>query len=126
MGLIAAVLIPIVLFFWLAFCFTIWSWLQAIVCLCQCKFIGASLWLNAGVAMLLWWTGKWESWDAFLPGAVFFIGVGALGTFMRYHLKRKSMSAIPAWTTPADAEIELVVPAQQILELDKSEYRSIQ
>ena len=34
MGLIAAVLIPIALFFWFAFCFTIIAWLKALAHLC--------------------------------------------------------------------------------------------
>src|SRR5262245_36353037 len=84
MGLIAAFLIPVVLFFWFAFCFTLWAWFRTIVCLFECKFTRAALWFNTGVALLLWWTNKWESWDHFLPGACFFIGLGALGTFVRY------------------------------------------
>jgi len=116
MSLIAAVLIPIVLFFWFAFCFTVWAWLRTIINLCECKFIRASLWFNAGVAMLFWWTDKWESWDAFLPGAAFFIGVGALGTFARYCSKRKAMQAIPtmpAWTPPIEAT-ENIAPVIEV------------
>jgi len=103
MGLIAPVLMGIVLFYWLAFCFTIWAWLRTIINLCECKFIRASLWFNAGVAMLFWWTDKWEGWDTFWPGACFFVGVGVLATFLRYRSKRKSLMAIPAWTTPTQA-----------------------
>jgi hypothetical protein len=62
---------------WLAFCFTVWVWLRAILNLCECKFIRASLWFDAGAAMLFWWADKWESWDTFWPGACFFVGVGA-------------------------------------------------
>ena len=87
MGLIAPVLMGVVLFYWLAFCFTIWAWLRAIINVCECKFIRTALWFNVGTAMVLWWTDKWESWDAFWPGAAFFVGVGALGTGLRYYLK---------------------------------------
>jgi hypothetical protein len=79
--------------------------------------------------MLFWWTDKPHDWDSFGPGACFLVGLGALGTFVRWRKKQQAMQTIPTmptWTTPADAEIELMVPAQQILELDKSEYRSIQ
>jgi hypothetical protein len=33
----------------------------------------------------------------------FCAGIGALGTLVRYYMKRQSMLAIPAWTTPPDA-----------------------
>ena len=119
----------VVLFYWLMFCLSLWAWFKTITCLCKCQFIRSAIWWNIAVALLLWWTDKWESWDTFWPGAVFFVGVSVLGTLVRTlvrYQKRKAMLATPTWTTPADAEIELVVPAQQILELDKSEYRSIQ
>jgi hypothetical protein len=89
MGLIAPVLMGIVLFYWLAFCFTIWAWFQAIVHLCQLQFVRASLWFNAGTWMLFWWFDRPHDWDSFMPGACFFVGLGALGTFVRYDLKRK-------------------------------------
>jgi len=105
MGLIAAFLIPIVLFFWFAFCLTIVAWLKVLAHLCPGNFIRAALWFNVGTAMVLWWTDKWESWDHFWPGAAFFVGLGALGTGLRYYLKWKrkrmlAMPTIPAWTPP--------------------------
>src|SRR5262245_55033333 len=100
MGLVAPVLMGIVLFYWLAFMGTIWAWFRTIVCLCECKFIRAALWFCVGTAMLIWWTNKWESWDHFWPGAAFFVGLGALGTFVRYYLKLKlkRMLAMPTIT----------------------------
>jgi hypothetical protein len=75
----------IVLFYWLALCFTVWAWLRAILNLCECKFIRASLWFVTGTWMLFWWLNEsMRSWDNFLPGACFFVGLGALGTFVRY------------------------------------------
>jgi hypothetical protein len=101
MGLIAAVLIPIVLFFWFAFCLTLWAWFKAIVHLCKLLFIRGALWFNAGVFMLFWWFDKPHGWDTMMPGIVFFTSLGALGTFIRYYLKwRKSRPTMPAWTPP--------------------------
>src|SRR6516164_1678287 len=97
MGLIAPVLMAIVLFYWVSFCFTVWAWFQAIVHLCKCQFIRAALWFNAGVFMLFWWFDKPHDWDTMMPGIVVFTGLGALETFVRYHRKRKAMQVIPAW-----------------------------
>jgi len=106
MGLIAAVLIPIPLFFWFAACFTLWTWLKAISHLCLGNFIRSAVWLNVGIFMLFWWTDKPHDWDTMMPGIVFFTGLGALGTFVRWRKKQQAMQAIPtmpAWPTPADA-----------------------
>jgi hypothetical protein len=109
MALVAIVLIAVVLFYWFAVMLSVWAWFRTIVCLCECKFIRAALWFNAGVFMLFWWFDKPHDWDTMMPGIVFFTGLGALGTVIRYYLKRKSMLAIPARTTPADA-VENIVP----------------
>jgi hypothetical protein len=109
MALVAIVLIAVVLFYWFAVMLSVWAWFRTIVCLCECKFIRAALWFNAGVFMLFWWFDKPHDWDTMMPGIVFFTGLGALGTVIRYYLKRKSMLAILARTTPADA-VENIVP----------------
>jgi drug/metabolite transporter superfamily protein YnfA len=96
MLLIAPVLMGIVLFYWLAFCFTIWAWLRAILNLCECKFIRASLWFVTGTWLLFWWFGKPHDWDDFAPGAAVFISVGVLATFVRCHVKRKRILAVQA------------------------------
>jgi len=103
MALIAPILMGIVLFYWLSFCFTLWAWFKFITSLCELKFIRAALWWNAGVFMLFWWFDKPHDWDTMMPGIVFFTGLGALGTFVRWHRKRKAMSAVPAWTAPSEA-----------------------
>jgi hypothetical protein len=108
MVLIAPVLMGIVLFYWLAFCLTVWAWLRAILNLCECKFIRASLWFNAGAWMLFWWFDLPHDWDTMMPGIVFFTGLGALGTFVRYHRKRKPLLAIPASTPPFEATGNIV------------------
>ena len=59
--------------------------------------------------MLLWWNDndtRTLDWDHFLPGACFLVGLGALGTFVRWRKKQQEMQAIPTmpvWTPPADA-----------------------
>src|SRR5262245_57330490 len=101
---VAVLLIGVVLFYWFAFCLTIIAWLKTLSHLCFGNFIQAAHWFNVGTAMVLWWTDKWESWDAFWPGAAFFVALGALGTFIRYYLKkRKSRPTTPAWTPPKTA-----------------------
>ena len=53
--------------------------------------------------MLFWWFDKPHDWDTMMPGLVFFTGLGALGTFVRYHRKRQAMQTIPTmptWTPP--------------------------
>jgi len=91
----------IVAFYWVAGCFTIIAWLKAISNLCFGNFIRAAIWFNVGVWLLFWWLDK--PWDSFMPGACFFVGLGALGTFARYCSKRKAMLAVPASTPPAEA-----------------------
>jgi ABC-type long-subunit fatty acid transport system fused permease/ATPase subunit len=100
MLLIAPVLMGIVLFYWLAFCFTVIAWLKVISNLCSGNFIRSSFWFNVGTAMVLWWTDKWESWDAFWPGAAVLVALGALGTFARC-MKRMSQrrALMDAWAT---------------------------
>jgi len=106
MGLIAAVLIPIVLFFWFAACFTLWAWLQTIFCLCQLQFVRATIWFSLGSGMLFWWMGTDIDVDTWLHGSAVIIGIGTLGTLVRWRKKHQAMQAIPtmpAWPTPTDA-----------------------
>jgi hypothetical protein len=101
--LTAIVLGGVLLFYWFAFVLTVVAWLKAIAHLCLGNFIRSALWLNLGIFLLFWWTDKPHDWDTMMPGLVFFTGLGALGTFVRYHRKRKAMQAIPtmpAWTPP--------------------------
>ena len=55
--------------------------------------------------MLFWWYDKPHDWDTMLPGVVFFTGLGALGTFVRWRKKQamQTMPTIPAWTPPFEA-----------------------
>jgi len=103
MGLLAAVLIPVVLFFWFAFCLTVWAWLQTIFCLCQLQFIRATIWFSIGSGMLFWWMGTDVSWDEWVRGSAVIVGMGALATFARFCSKRKAMQAVPTmpvWIPP--------------------------
>jgi hypothetical protein len=94
MGLVAPVLIGIVLFFWLAFMFTIWAWLQTIIHLCKCQFIRASIWFCTGTAMLVWWDGRY-SWDGFLPLYITLVGAGVIASPVldRFGFSRPSASS---------------------------------
>jgi hypothetical protein len=102
MGLIAMVLIPIVLFFWFAACFTLWAWLQTIFCLCQCKFIRATIWFSIGTGMLFWWMGTDIDWNTWLGGSAVIVGMGVITSLLLY-IKRHSRPTVPAWTRPIDA-----------------------
>src|SRR5260370_18532547 len=112
MGLIAAVLIPIILFFWFAACLTLWAWLQTIFCLCQGKFMRAGIWFSIGCGMLFWWMGTDIDFDTWVGGSAVIVGMGVIASLLLY-IKRPSRPTVPAWTMPAGAvgnvEIELVV-----------------
>ena len=101
--LVAIVLGAVLLFYWFSFMFTIWCWLQVIFCLCQLQFVRATIWFSLGSGMLFWWMGSDIDFDTWLRGSAVIVGMGALGTFARYHRKRQAMLAIPTmptWTTP--------------------------
>src|SRR5262245_54417000 len=97
---VAIVLIAVVAFYWFAGCITVIACLKAISHLCFGQFVRAALWFNVGTAMLLWWTDKWESWDHFLPGAAFFVGVGALGTCARFYTRHQRAVEAGSGPTP--------------------------
>ena len=84
MGLIAAFLIPIVLFFWLAFCLTIIAWLKTISHLCFGNFMRAALWFSIGCGMLFWWMGTDIDFDSWLRGSAAIVGMSVTATFVRY------------------------------------------
>jgi hypothetical protein len=48
--------------------------------------------------MLFWWFDKPHDWDTMMPSIVFFTGLGALGTVIRFYRKQKALTAVPAWT----------------------------
>ena len=106
MALIAPVPIAVVLFYWFAFCLAVAAWLKALGHLLGRNFIRSALWLNLGIFLLFWWTDKPHDWDAMMPGVVFLTGLGALGTFVRWHSKSKAMQAMPTmpvWAMPVEA-----------------------
>jgi hypothetical protein len=85
MGLIAAFLIPIVLFFWLAFMGTIWCWVCAIADLFQGKFVRASVWFSLGLGGLWWWMGTdGVDFDKWLHASYMIVSLGATATLLRY------------------------------------------
>jgi hypothetical protein len=90
MGLIAAFLIPIVLFFWLAFMGTIWCWVCAIADLFQGKFVRASVWFSLGLGGLWWWAGtEGVDFDKWLHASYMIISLGALATFARFYNRHR-------------------------------------
>ena len=99
---VAIFLMLVVLFYWFAFCLTIWAWFKALIHLLGGNFIRSALWFNVGVFMLFWWYDKPHDWDTMMPGVVFFTGLGALATFVRWR-KKQAMSAVPEWTPPIEA-----------------------
>ena len=122
---VAILLIAVVLFYWFSFCLTVIAWLKALAHLCFGNFIRATVWFSIGCGMLFWWFDKDIDFDTWLRGSAAIVGMGMVGSLLLF-VKRHSRPTVPAWTPPADVKIELVVPTQQILELDKSEYRNIQ
>ena len=99
MVLIARVLMGIVLFFWFAFCFTIWAWLQTIFCLCQLQFVRAAIWFSLGCGGLFWWMSTDIDFDTWLHGSAVIVSIGTLGTFVRWCKKQQAMQAIPTMPT---------------------------
>jgi len=83
--------------YWIMFCATIAAWLKALIHLLGGNFIRCALWLNVGIFLLFWWYDKPHDWDTMMPGVVFFTGLGALATFVRWRKKRQTMQA---WTPP--------------------------
>jgi hypothetical protein len=98
MGLIALFLIPIVLFFWFAFMFTLYTVPSAILCLTKNQYIRASLWICAFIAMIFWWDGRY-GWDRPMPLYIIIVSIGVVATAWRYS-KRLRATAIPTWTPP--------------------------
>jgi hypothetical protein len=89
-----------VLFYWFAFMFTLYTLPSAILCLCKNQYIRASLWASAGLAMLIWWDGRY-GWDMPMPLYIVLVGVGVIATAWRYS-KRFRQTAVPPWTPPPD------------------------
>ena len=85
---VAVFLMGVVLFYWLAFCGTIWFWANGVFSLCKGHFIRASIWCSLGGGMLLWWQGTeviphpWD-FDAWLRGSACFVGLGVILTLLR-------------------------------------------
>jgi hypothetical protein len=104
--LIAIVLIAVMLFYLGAFYLTVAAWLNAVGHLFRGNFIRAALWFSIGCGMLFWWFDEDIDFDTWLHGSAVIVGIGALGTFVRWRKKQQATQAIPtmpAWTLPAEA-----------------------
>jgi len=84
MGLIAAFLIPVILFFWFAFCLTVIAWLKTLSHLCFGNFTRASIYFSIGCGMLFWWMGTDIDFDTWLRGSTTIVGIGVSATVARY------------------------------------------
>ena len=105
---VAVFLMAVVLFYWLAFCFTVAAWLKTIVHLLGGHFTRAAIWFCLGCGMLFWWQGSdvipdpWD-FDKWLNCSAWVVGLGTLATFVRWCKKQQAMQTIPtmpAWPTP--------------------------
>jgi hypothetical protein len=101
-------LVLVVAFYWGAFYLTVAAWLNAIGHLFRGNFIRSAIWLSIGCGMLAWWQGTdvipdpWD-FDKWLRSSTVIVGIGALGTLVRFLRKWKAMQAVPTWTTPPEA-----------------------
>jgi hypothetical protein len=104
-------LVLVVAFYWCAFYISVVAWLNAVGHLFRGNFIRASIWFSIGCGMLFWWQGTeviphpWD-FDKWLHGSTVIVGIGALGTFVRWRKKQHAMQAVPTmpvWTPPAEA-----------------------
>src|SRR5262249_48381002 len=77
-------LIAVVQFYRFAFMFSIWCWLQAIVCLCQLKFVRGTIWFCLACGMLFWWMGTDIDFDTWLHGSATIVGLAVIATLLRY------------------------------------------
>jgi len=108
---VAIFLMLVVAFYWVAFYISVIAWLNAVGHLIRGNFIRASIWFSIGCGMLFWWQGSdvipdpWD-FDKWLRGSTVIVGIGALGTLVRFLRKWKAMQAVPTmpeWTPPAEA-----------------------
>jgi hypothetical protein len=53
--------------------------------------------------MLFWWMGADIDFDTWLRGSAVIVGVGVIGTFVRWRKKQQEMQAVPEWTPPFEA-----------------------
>jgi hypothetical protein len=113
MGLIAAFLIPVVLFYWFSFCLTVVAWLKAIAHLCFGNFIRASIYFCIGYGMLFWWMGSDIDFDTWLGGSAVIVGIGVIGTLMRFYIRhRRAVEAVPPFEpTPMVVNINIELSA---------------
>ena len=108
---LAIFLMLVVLFYWLAFCATIWWSFNALMALWGGHYIRAAIWGCLAFGMLAWWQDTeviphpWDV-DAWLKDSAWVVGLGALATFVRWRKKQQAMqavSAMPVWTPPFEA-----------------------
>ena len=97
----------VLLFYWLAFCLTVWAWFQTIVHLCKCQFTRAAIWFCVGSGMLFWWFDEDIDFDAWLHGSAMIVGVGALGTFARFYIRHRQAAPVVTPFEPAPVVLNI-------------------
>ena len=101
---VAIFLMLVVAFYWFAFMATIWWWFNAVMALWAGHYIRAAIWACLGFGMLCWWQGEnvipdpW-AFDRWLKGSAWVVGLGALGTFVRWRKRQRAMQAVPTIPT---------------------------
>ena len=99
--LIAIVLSAVMLFYLFAFYLSVVAWLNAIGHLLKGNFTRAAAWFCVGSGMLFWWYGTdtipdpldFHEW---LKGSAVIVGIGALGTFVRFYRRhQRAVEAVP-------------------------------
>jgi len=98
---VAIFLMLVVAFYWIAFYISVIAWLNAVGHLLKGNFIRASIWFSIGCGMLFWWQGSdvipdpWD-FDKWLHGSAVIVGIGALGTFVRFYRRhQRAVEAVP-------------------------------
>jgi hypothetical protein len=112
--LIAIVLSAAMLFYLAAFYISVVAWLNAVGHLIKGNFIRAAAWFSIGSGMLFWWMDADIDFETWLRGSAVIVGMGALGTFVRWHREQQAMQAVPEWPMPAEATGNIV----PIIEVD--------
>src|SRR5262245_21168133 len=75
-------------------------WLAATILLrlSEGSYVRAALWSCVGIAMLMWWDGRY-SWDTALPLYITLVSAGAIASCWKYS-KRLRRMVVPTWKPP--------------------------
>src|SRR6516225_7559767 len=73
------------------------------------NFIRAAAWFSIGSGMLFWWMSADIDFETWLRGSAVIVGMGALGTFVRWHIRhRRAAEVVPPFEpTPVVLNINI-------------------